>query len=330
MPINKLFLPAVILSAFICSPVDADCIRNENVPTFNLDMIVGRVIVMPNTPIGTVLASRTYTMTGADAVYTCTGINVFEAKVIASGMQELADKIFSTNIPGIGLRFKRQGEILMTYPDTLSLNLRGTYSPRLAGSTFVLEVIKTAAVTGSGRVASGAYTTYDVTEGSNPLLTSSLSADALTIVSPSCLVTGGNNQRVNMGTVRQNQLSGQGSTAGGRSFALELQCSGGVNLSGETNVKMTFDGTLATNTTAAQGVLTNEAAGSQAAQGVGVQVLNGDNTPLEMGKSQWVGTLNDSETHVFKLAYFARFYQYLDTISAGEVRSHLVFNIDYD
>jgi hypothetical protein len=49
-----------------------------------------------------------------------------------------------------------------------------------------------------------------------------------------------------------------------------------------------------------------------------------------MGKPQWVGTLNDSETHVINLEYLAHFYQYLDTINAGEVRSHLVFNIDYD
>lgn len=46
---------------------------------------------------------------------------------------------------------------------------RGT-SYYLAGSTFTLQVIKTAAVTGSGSVASGKYTSYDYVYGSNPLL----------------------------------------------------------------------------------------------------------------------------------------------------------------
>lgn len=330
MPMNKASVSALMLSTLACMSVDADCIRNEAVQTINLDMVIGRVVVLPDAPIGAVLASRQWSMAGASTVYTCTGVNTFEATIVAGGLQELANKIFASNIPGIGLRFRRGGEVQMTYPDSLTLNPGGRYSVRLAGSTFTLEVIKTAAVTGSGRVASGPYTSYDYSMGNNPLLTSSLSADALTIVSPSCLVSGGNNQNVDIGTIRQNELSGRGSVAGGRRFALQLQCSGGVSLSGFANVNMSFDGTLAAGTTAAQGVLTNEASGSRAAQGVGVQVLHGNQAPLEMGARQQVGRLESNETRYIDLEYIARFYQYLDTISAGDVRSHMVFNIDYD
>jgi type 1 fimbria pilin len=181
-----------------------------------------------------------------------------------------------------------------------------------------------------GSLASGPYTTYDYTMGNSPLLTTSFSANALTIVSPSCLVAGGNNQNVDIGNIHLNQLSSKGCSAGGRSFPLELQCSGGVSLSESTNINMTFDGTLATGTTTAQGVLINKAGGEQVAQGVGVQILNSDHTPLEMGTSQRIGQLNNCQIHYINLKYFARFYQYLDSISAGEVRGHLVFNIDYD
>lgn len=330
MSIIQLFVRAFALSFLTCPLVYAGCIRNEQVPTFNLDMAIGRVIVKPDSPVGSVLASKSYTMDGADEVYACTGVNVFEAKVIANGAQELADKIFTTNIPGIGLRFRRGGEVMLTYPDSVTLNLPGEYYPRLGHSIFEIEVIKIAAVTGSGRVASGPYTTYDYREGNNPLLTTSLSADAITIVSPSCLVSGGTNQSVDIGTIRQNQLSGKGTHAGGRSFDLNMQCSGGVSLAGFSDVKLTFDGTLAAGTTAAEGVLSNESTGNQAAQGVGVQVLNEDQTPLVIGKPQLIGTLNDNEVHHITLKYFARFYQYLDAISNGEVRSHLVFNIDYE
>ncbi|NBJ35391.1 fimbrial protein [Serratia fonticola] len=330
MSIGKLFVSAFILSTLTCSSVYAGCTRNEDVPTFNLDMVIGRVIVKPNSPVGSVLASKSYSMNGADAVYTCTGVNFFDAKVIADGAQELTNKVFTTNIPGIGLRFKRGGEVNIIYPDTRRIFQQGVYPVRLGNSTFEIEVIKTAAVTGSGRVTNGPYTTYDHREGSHPLLTTSLSADAITIVSPSCLVNGGNQQSVNVGVINKNQLTGKGTHAGGRNFELKLQCSGGVSLSGSVDIKMTFDGTLATGTSAAEGVLINEHAGNQAAQGVGIQVLNEDQTPLEMGRPQLIGTLNDDEVHHMTLKYFARFYQYLDNISTGEVRSNLVFNIDYD
>ncbi|VXC82880.1 Fimbria adhesin protein [Enterobacterales bacterium 8AC] len=330
MSVDKLFSLAAILSAFVCTLAHADCVRNESVPTIDLDMHIGRVIVRPDSPVGSILASKIYTMDGVAAVYACRGVNYFDAKVIANGAQELADKVFSTNIPGIGLRFKRGGEVIITYPDTLMLNLPDEYHPRLGDSIFEIEVIKTAAATGSGRVTSGPYTTYDYRGGNNPLLTTSLSADAITIVSPSCLVKGGNNQSVDIGVIRENQLNGKGTYAGGSSFALELQCSGGVSLYGGVDIKMTFDGTLATGTAVADGVLINETTGSQSAQGVGVQVLNEDQTPLEMGKPQLIGTLNDNEIHHITLKYFARFYQYLDSISTGEVRSHLIFNIDYE
>lgn len=329
MSIKSVIFRAVMLLALTGMSVYADCTRIITTPTVHLDMVIGRVVVPPNAPTGSVIAYREWKLAETGPMYYCTGgINTFVSRVVGSGMQELANNIFSTNIPGIGLRFKRtlgnSGRVV-TYPGSLS---RGGTPISLAATTFALEVIKIGPITGSGSIASGPYTIYGY--GDDAMLTTSLSANALTIVSPSCLVSGGNNQNVEIGSIRQNQLSGRGSFAGGRSFPLELQCSGGVSLSEYTNINMTFDGTLATGTSAAQGVLINDASSSEAAKGVGVQILNSDQTPLEMRKSQWVGRLNDNQTHVIKLKYFARFYQYLDTISAGDVRAHLVFNIDYD
>ncbi|OMQ23803.1 fimbrial protein [Serratia oryzae] len=333
MSVDKLFSLATILSAFVCTLAYADCVRDESVPTIDLDMHIGRVIVQPNAPVGSVLAYREWSLSRSATMYNCTGPNLFASKVIGHDMQELSDHVYSTNVPGIGLRFKRRTETgyVLTYPGVrMVTNQRYSYPVFLEATTFILEVIKTEPITGSGRVASGPYTSYGYIGSDNPQLTTSLSADALTIVSPSCLVSGGNNQSVDIGTIHRNQLSGKGSFAGGRNFELKLKCSGGVSLSGFADIKMTFDGTLATGTAVADGVLINENTGSQSAQGVGVQVLNEDQSPLEMGKPQLIGTLNDNEIHYITLKYFARFYQYLDSISTGEVRSHLIFNIDYE
>lgn len=327
MSIKIFFFQTVILFLLACKSVYANCVRDVTVPTVHLDMVVGRVVVSPDVPVGSVIAYREWNLNRSDFMYDCTGVNRFVSRVIGSGMQELADKVFSTNVPGIGLRFTRTLDTgaIITYPGVFFS--RDRYI-QLASTIFTLEVIKTAPVTGSGVIASGPYTTYGY--GNDPMLTTSLSANALTIVSPSCLVSGGNNQSVDIGSIRQSQLSGKGSSAGGRSFSLELKCSGGVNLSEFTNVKMTFDGILATDTTADQGVLINQASAGQAAQGVGVQILNSDQTPLVMRKQQRVGQFNDDQIHYINLKYFARFYQYLDAISAGEVRTYMIFKIDYD
>lgn len=310
--------------------VFADCIRT-NTPAVDIDMSIGRVVVSPDAPVGTVLATRTWNMpSNGQYYYTCTRGNYeFNAQVVAQGVVEGADKIFSTNVPGIGLRFSRGG-------DTVNIVYPGSYTVRatsnntsiyLEGSHFTLEVIKTASTTGSGTLASGQYTSYGWK--SNPILITRLSGNAITIVSPSCTVLSGKNMNVDIGTIKRTDLKGVGTWAGGTPFNIQLQCSGGVSASGFANINTTFSGNLATNTSASQGVLINEKTGSSAAKGIGVQVLK-DGTPLELDKKYFIGQLATSQTSFYTLPYTARFYQYLSDISSGEVQSHMVFNLTYD
>ncbi len=89
---------------------------------------------------------------------------------------------------------------------------------------------------------------------------------------------------VDIGTIKRADLKGVGTWAGGTPFDIKLECSGGVSVSGYANINTSFSGTLATNTSANQGVLLNEKTGNSAAKGVGVQVIK-DNTPLEFNKN---------------------------------------------
>ena len=161
------------------------------------------------------------------------------------------------------------------------------------------------------------------------ILKTSLNADAITIVSPSCTILGGKNMNVDIGTIKRADLKGVGTWAGGTPFDIKLECSGGVSVSGYANINTSFSGTLATNTSANQGVLLNEKTGNSAAKGVGVQVIK-DNTPLEFNKKYNIGTLQNQDTRYITLPLHARFYQYAPTTSTGEVESHLVFNLTYD
>ena len=331
MSLSKYLLMLSGLLMLATSSAWAACTRLSQ-PTVQLDMAIGRVVVPPDLPIGAVITSRDWTMSApGGASYRCGyGTNRFAAKIIESGATDLGNKVYSTNVPGIGLRFSRGGSTVnIVYPDVYSSFASGTTNYSLEGSRFTLEVIKTAAVTGSGTLAAGKYTSYDWESGHNPILETYLSANAITVVSPSCTVTSGKNMNVDIGTIKRSDLSGVGTSAGGQDFAIQLQCSGGLSTSGFVNIATTFSGTLATGTSAQQGALINEKSGSAAAQGIGVQVLK-DGAPLEFNKAYAVGTLTTNETRNFSLPYRARFYQYLPTTTTGEVEAHMIFNLTYD
>lgn len=327
---KKLILGAVLMMG--APSVWADCTRGK-AATVRLDMVMGRVVVNPDLPVGAVIAQQTWPMSAGSGVnYTCTGRNTFKADIVAVGVKDLGNKIYSTNVPGIGMRFSRGGDkVNIIYP--------GTYTPAgsgwrpinysLEGSRFTLEIIKTAALTGSGTLSAGKYTSYDWEYGQNTVLETYLSANAITVVSPSCAVLSGKNMNVDVGSIRRNALKGVGSTAGGRDFTIQLQCSGGLNESGYANIQTSFSGTLATGTSANMGTLLNEKTGSNMAKGVGIQVLKGG-SPLEFNKKYNVGRLNNQEIRFIDIPLRARFYQYASTISTGEVESHMIFNLTYD
>ncbi len=305
----------------------AACTRGP-APTVQLDMAIGRVVVNPDLAVGSVIATQNWTMPAGTGVnYRCSGTTVFKASIVAPGVTDLGNKVYSTNVPGIGLRFSRGGSTVnIVYPGSVTTG-GGNFS--LEGSRFTLEVIKTASVTGSGTLAAGKYTSYDWEYGNNPILVTFLSANAITVVSPSCSVLSGKNMNVDVGTIKRSDLNGVGTYAGGKNFNIELQCSGGLSASGYANIEASFSGTLATGTTVTQGALLNEKAGSSIAKGIGIQVLK-SGAPVEFNKKYNIGTLNNQETRYITLPFFARFYQYAAATSTGEVESHMIFNLTYD
>ncbi len=106
----------------------------------------------PDLPVGSVILTRDWTMSApGGASYRCTsGTNRFAAKIVSPGATDLGNKIYSTNVPGIGMRFSRGGATVnIVYPDVFSSRiLHHQLFPRRVALT--LEIIKTAATTGSG------------------------------------------------------------------------------------------------------------------------------------------------------------------------------------
>ncbi|GAB1438907.1 fimbrial protein [Providencia sp.] len=319
---------------FSASYASAQCVRTW-APTYEFNMEMGRIVVDPDLPRGSVIAQKTYTMVDPKRTpyATCyAGTTYFEAEVIMPGLTMIprADKVFQTNVPGIGMRFERGGgSVRFTYPDRYGIN--GSWSGTsvyLADSVFTLQLIKTADKTGAGSIASGKYTRYGF-DKSNPVLVSYLNADAITISSASCKVLGDREKNIQLDPVNRTLFTQIGSTAGEKNFDITLKCDGGVSTVGHTNIAITFDGTEPKGL-ARKGVLVNLSTSSPA-QGIGIQVLERDNRKELLFNTKYdLGRIYDNKQSDINLNYTARYYRYADKISAGEVRSQMVFNITYD
>lgn len=91
-------------------------------PTVQLDMAIGRVVVNPDLAVGSVIATQNWTMPAGTGVnYRCSGTTVFKASIVAPGVTDLGNKVYSTNVPGIGLRFSRGGSTVnIVYPGSFT------------------------------------------------------------------------------------------------------------------------------------------------------------------------------------------------------------------
>ncbi|NBM85303.1 adhesin, partial [Proteus sp. G2661] len=153
MSINVILRSGIALVTVLSSiPAYAACTAINPTPVV-VNMQMGRVIVSPDLPVGSVIKEEPFPMPSNVGTYAiCDGKTPMQAIVTGRGMTPGANKVYSTNIPGIGLRFERIGSISMIYPDVYKINGNPArkFKVSLADSTFKLQVIKIAENTGSG------------------------------------------------------------------------------------------------------------------------------------------------------------------------------------
>jgi type 1 fimbria pilin len=71
------------------------------------------------------------------------------------------------------------------------------------------------------------------------ILETSLSANAITVVSPSCTILSGKNMNVDVGTIKRSDLKGVGTTAGGKDLILSCSAAAG-KCQGYANISTSF------------------------------------------------------------------------------------------
>jgi type 1 fimbria pilin len=287
---------------------------------------VGRVLIRNEDPIGTRYGPWEFQIplsgdTNANTPWLCGSgsSNIVYGNMLQG--TETSNKIFTTNVKGVGIRLSRYfsggGSDYNYYPHTRT----GPFGAFQAGSKFVVELFKLEAETGDGPLAQGTYTTYSGADGKS-VLTTFLSGEGITIITPTCSVDAGSkNILVDFGKVPLSGFKGKGSTAGDRAFSIKLNCKAGRNTQNTIYMRMDARQDPSNET----GVL-QVTQGTQAATGVGIQVIDKNAAPVKWGDNLLVGTSKDGS---YVLPFTGRYYQTADKVTPGKGDGMATFTLDY-
>ena len=321
--LNGVFL---LIGCALSPEVYAVCKPSNNFKTVDIDMNVGRVVVKPSDEIGTVLRKSSFPINpNLGSIISCDVVGgTFQAILSKYPLLTPAKgqpSVYSTNIPGIGMRLSIEAGnnpiFSGYYPYSKPLS---KIDYKLDEGFFIVEIIKTATITGLGALAPGQYSSYnspdDVTK---PFLTSTIYGNGITIASSSCKLSGNVNKTVQLPTVNKSGFKGIGSTQGEKAFNLQFSCDSGEN----PKISLNFDYTAAPNTT---NVLINEAAKSKRAGGVGIQLKTNYNNQSKIIAKNENLKLDGLNTVPLSASY----YQTDSVVSPGKVKSTATVTIQYE
>ncbi|MEO8808792.1 MAG: fimbrial protein [Rhodanobacter sp.] len=219
----------------------------------------------------------------------------------------LADNFtYQTGIPGIGYRITHPTDYLTAYP----LNAQNV-STTTFSETSGLELIKTGPITSGSVLAAGKLADWRW----NSLITETFGlANSITFTTPSCTIVT-NPVNVTLATVSTSAFSGVGSVSGKTPFQIALSCPPATAVAKITMHTATPD--------SHPGVI--KPAGAGFAAGIGVQVLDANSNPMVF-ETQTVVTPPNATTSI---PYFAQYFQTAPTVSGGNVKATVTFDIFY-
>ncbi|EJL78258.1 fimbrial protein [Variovorax sp. Varisp85] len=305
----------------------AACTRYPGATEKFITMDMGKVIISNDLPVGAVIARKVFpipTRGTSEYMFDCTrGGGTLIGEMLLGAPMPSDPTTYSTAVPGIGIRLSRVIDATLTvnYPHRLPRGPFYIYFP--LGTQFQVELIKTAAATGNGALASGTYTRYYGDGDGVSMLTTVLSGNGITIAAPSCSVDlGSRNVSVQFGRVPQSNFKGRGSTTGDRNFNIKLSCQAGQNT--QNTVYLRMDATQ--DPSNEQGVLKITQGGSGTATGVGIQVVDNQGVPVKFGEDTLVGPSKNGD---YVLPYTARYYQTGNKVTPGRADGTATFTLDY-
>ena len=327
---------AVLGCTVAASSALARCVlRSDTFVPQDVQMDMGQVVILPSTPIGGVIKELVVAINQRDNIATCTGGGSAMGRYVNAAQQTPVPgfaNVFATDVAGVGIRvYRDSGQIQAYYPHTLALG--SSSGVNLAGGMFRVELIKTAAQTGSGVIApNGRFTTYyfDGEGERSPVLTSTFKGSGTTVVSATCQVQAGSrNIVVDFGSVPRTTFTGVGSRAVDRDFDIQLTCQGSNLALYQSAVGIRLDATQ--DGSNRPGVLALSAGANRATR-IGIEVVQRDGTAereLRFGEAVNLGrTVVGTSTLTLPLR--ARYIQTVaGAVGAGTANGTATFTIEY-
>ena len=318
-----LALPALALLSV--SGARAACVRPADATEKIIQMDMGTVVIPNSAAIGAVFATKSFTIpiAGASEIsWNCPGGGYVSGRILQGSPVAGMSNVYTTAVTGVGIRLSRQitGIGQTFYPHVI--NIPNGNAQFLSPSYFTVELIKTAAKTGNGPLAAGTYTTYTGNGDNKSAITSILSGNGITIITPSCTVdVGSQNIAVNFGSIARASFKGVGSSAGSKGFNIKLNCQRGENAQNTIGLRMS-----ATADPSNQLGVLQLTQGAGVATGVGIRVLDQTSKPVSFGALMTVGPSADIQ---YVVPFTASYYQTAPTITTGIANGAATFTVEY-
>jgi len=321
-------LAPMVLSAVAllgAGSAQAACVRPAGATEKIIQMDMGTVVIPNSAAVGAVFATKSFTIPiagSSETSWICAGGGYVTGSILQGSAVPGMPNVYTTAVTGVGIRLSRQitGIGQTYYPHVININNGNAVF--LSPSYFTVELIKTAAKTGNGPLAAGTYTTYVGNGDNKSAITSILSGNGITIITPSCTVDAGSqNVVVNFGSVSRGSFKGVGSTAGDRPFNIKLNCQRGENA--QNTILLNMQATADPSKSAGVTQLTQ---GAGVATGVGIQILDKNSQPVVFGTAARVGPSADT---TYVVPFTARYYQTTGNITTGLANGAATFTIEY-
>lgn len=284
-------------------------------PQLKFNVNFGQLTVLPETPVGSVLGTvaiePTFQVLGSCTAGTFTKESRFEMDYNnpVSGFQN----VYKTNIDGIGIRAQISSSSGSSY---LNWILSKDYSSAQAindGSEMKFELVKIGNVTSAGRLTEGLLV-ESFWDNKTP---QAYYMQNSTIVVPSCSANS-STLNVNLGQHNTADLTGIGSKTADTPVNVSFSCpsSGvGITASIQAEADTTQPGTM-------------KLAGSTSASGIGIQITDGNGSPLQLNTTFTV--TSDANTGTYNPGWVAHYIQTGEKISSGSANSTAIVTFNYN
>lgn len=233
--------------------------------------------------------------------------------------------VYQTNVPGVGIK------IVANYNGTWPIGNPPTYWGDTVNNysgpayfPFSLSIVVTGPVSpGTFTLANPVVSNYASASSTslvNSVLLHTVTVSAFTVTARSCATP---NVTVNLGNHPWSEFSGVGSTSSSTSFSIGLNgCPSGLNA-----VKYQIDPVTAIVPGTGNTVVTLN--GDSTASRVGVQLLDGNGTPLPLSSPLTFSGYSSGTGGNYTIPLKARYYQIATPVGPGAANAAMIFTMTY-